>query len=227
MQNFEKWSIHAIMAIGTVSCILLVFFWKESVVVGGSMHSLAFLTLTGSLALVDCTSSVLYLPFVAHFEPEYVRPLLVGEGLSGLIPSIASLIQGVGGNPTCQTVQDILTNGTVVTKRVAVYPEPRFSVNAFFIFLTLIMAASWLAFTAIDKCNFAKAHRVDRQEQRKPDETTDVNSLIDFNELSKTRFLALLVLQSYICCLMNGVIASISTYSTLPYGALCLTSSCR
>jgi len=31
---------------------------------------------------------------------------LIGEGLSGFVPAIAALIQGVGGNPECRNVTD-------------------------------------------------------------------------------------------------------------------------
>jgi len=208
------------MAVGTASCLMLVWFWDTVNEFDGQKHSVVFLLLTTTLALVDCTSSVLYLPFVAHFEVDYVRPLLVGEGLSGFIPSIASLVQGVGGNPTCEEKWDTLANGTRVRKIVAVYSEPRYSVAAFFGFLTFLMLSSWVAYAAINYFDFANDARVDENRRKPATETTDLNSVIDYTGMSKTRFLFLLTTQSYICGLMNGVIASISTYSTLPYGNL-------
>ena len=56
------------------------------------------------LSLVDCTSSVLYFPYMARFRETYMISFMIGEGCSGLIPALASLAQGVGGNPYCQNV---------------------------------------------------------------------------------------------------------------------------
>ncbi|KAI1285760.1 Riboflavin transporter 2 [Halotydeus destructor] len=213
--DFEKWSIHVIMAIGTMSCVLLIFYWDTKTQFWGAERSVPFLGLLGLVAIVDCTSSVLYLPFVAQFQPEYVRPLIVGEGMSGLVPSTFSLIQGVGGNPSCvnQTI-----NGTTTLKPV--YAEPRFSTPVFFTLLTLMMIASWLAFAAINYFEFAKAEKLpsEKRLQTAQEGRTNLNSLLSHVEMSKRRFYLLLTTQSFICCLMNGIIASISTYSTLPYG---------
>ena len=50
----------------------------------------------------------------------YLNSYLVGEGLSGFVPAIAALIQGVGGNPECGNVTKVLPDGnvTVVTELV-------------------------------------------------------------------------------------------------------------
>ncbi len=64
-------------------------------IIAGAKHSVALLVLTGCLAVVDCTTSVLYQPFMAHFKSKYLLSLLIGEGLSGLIPGIIAIIQGI------------------------------------------------------------------------------------------------------------------------------------
>ena len=53
--------------------------------------------------------------FFLIFRETYLNSYLVGEGLSGFIPSVAALIQGVGGNPECQnvTVTNNETDNTV------------------------------------------------------------------------------------------------------------------
>ena len=45
------------------------------------------------LSLVDCTSSVLYFPYMARFRETYMISFMIGEGCSGLIPALASLAQ--------------------------------------------------------------------------------------------------------------------------------------
>lgn len=215
------------MAIGTISCFLLSALWDTQVDIAGNRHSIVFLTLTTTLAIVDCTSSVLYFPFLSHFKPTYLRSLIIGEGFSGLIPSLASLVQGVSGNPSCvnQTIE--LGNGTIIYKLKPVYREPRYSVSTFFVFLGLLMIASWIAFILINRLDSIKKERVDDKKQvsdrtsrKEAEDESDGDSLLSFTEISKPCFFTFLLIQAYVCCLMNGVLAAISTYSTLPYGNL-------
>ncbi|OTF73556.1 hypothetical protein BLA29_011675, partial [Euroglyphus maynei] len=89
---------HIQMWIGLLSCIMLIAFWRTTIWISGAEHSLLLLIFTFGLALVDCTSSVTFLPFMARFDSSFMTPYLVGEGLSGFIPSLFVLIQGIGHN---------------------------------------------------------------------------------------------------------------------------------
>lgn len=64
--------------------------------IAGESHSTALLVLQFFLALVDCTSSVAFLPFMSVFKPQYMTAYFLGEGFSGLIPSLVALAQGAG-----------------------------------------------------------------------------------------------------------------------------------
>ena len=79
---------------GTISSFLLSQFWDETTIIGGVEHSTWLFVLVFFLSLVDCTSSVLFLPFMAIFRDIYLNSYLIGEGLSGFIPSIVALAQG-------------------------------------------------------------------------------------------------------------------------------------
>ena len=57
-------------------------------------HSTSLFVLVFFLSLVDCTSSVLFLPFMAIFRDIYLNSYLIGEGLSGFIPSVVAIAQG-------------------------------------------------------------------------------------------------------------------------------------
>ncbi|KAG8171590.1 hypothetical protein JTE90_018605 [Oedothorax gibbosus] len=70
----------------------------------GHTHSTALLVLTFFLSCVDCTSSLLYLPFIANFKEQYVVSYLIGSGLSGPIPGLLAIAQGVGGYADCRNV---------------------------------------------------------------------------------------------------------------------------
>lgn len=176
----------------------------------GQPHSVTFFILAGFLALVDCTSSVLYFPFLSVFKPMYMRSLLIGEGFSGLVPSLIALVQGVGGNPTC--IAQIYPNGT--TQNESVYGDPLFSVDTFFYFLTGLMFLSWISFHLLNTLQVVK----DEMVATAMSASTSSEELLPSTQISKTNFIGLLLLQCYCCCLMNGILSAIQTYSSLPYG---------
>ena len=207
----EKISIHIIMSLGFICCLALSSFWHETIMIGGTNRSLVLLILVACMAIVDCTSSVLYFPFITRFKPFYLRSLMIGEGLSGLIPSFAALIQGVGGNRSCKNVT--LPDGTTKLKEVS--HEPRFSIEAFFYFLAFLCALSWICFFILTRIKRGKVEVILSQELRQnPCET----NLIQNEGMTTKKMVSLLLIQSFCCCLMNGILSALSTYSTLPYG---------
>ncbi|XP_015790772.1 solute carrier family 52, riboflavin transporter, member 3-A [Tetranychus urticae] len=216
LKSYEGIVIHLTLAIGVFSSILLAKFWKNTVVIGTKEHSLPFLVLTGFLALVDCTSSVLYLPYMANFKSKYLMSFFVGEGLSGLIPSIVSLFQGVGGNPTCETTT---INGTI--HQHAVYPEPKFSVTIFCVFLTIIMIFSWVSFTILNSsfCH-SELSREKPMNKEGDDNELPIMGTREAFKLTRNRIRYLLFLQALISALTNGVLPSLQSYSCAPYGTL-------
>uniref|UniRef100_A0A8C5KXA8 Riboflavin transporter n=1 Tax=Jaculus jaculus TaxID=51337 RepID=A0A8C5KXA8_JACJA len=97
--------IFVILGVGTAACILLAFLWNVTSWVRGGHHSIAFIVLTFFLALVDCTSSVTFLPFMSQLPTYYLTSFFVGEGLSGLLPALVALAQGSGVS-TCVNVSE-------------------------------------------------------------------------------------------------------------------------
>jgi riboflavin transporter 2 len=104
----ETVAIHFVMFAGTSACLVLALFWDVTAIVSGSEHSLVFLITTGILSIVDCTSSVLFLPFIANYKSQYLSSLLIGEGLSGVVPSIAALVQGEFSSRCCRLIPLIM-----------------------------------------------------------------------------------------------------------------------
>ena len=94
----------------------------------------------------------------ARFREIYLTSYLIGEGLSGFLPSLLALAQGVGGNPVC-----ITTNGTQNTgELIPFYPPARFSVAAFFVMILTMMLGSALGFIGLDRSVIAKRQLVNR-----------------------------------------------------------------
>lgn len=47
------------------------------------------------LSIVDCLSSVTFLPFMSRYSSRFLTPYLIGEGLSGFLPTILAILQNV------------------------------------------------------------------------------------------------------------------------------------
>ncbi len=91
--SYEVPSICFIFVVGITVPIILSFNWSKQVYLFGMNRSIYLLILSFCLALVNCTSSVTYLPFVNRFHPKWLNIYFGGESLSSLIPAILGLIQ--------------------------------------------------------------------------------------------------------------------------------------
>uniref|UniRef100_A0A3B4AV23 Riboflavin transporter n=1 Tax=Periophthalmus magnuspinnatus TaxID=409849 RepID=A0A3B4AV23_9GOBI len=123
--------------------------------IAGSLHSVPLLVLSFLLSVVDCTSSVTFLPFMMRLHPQYLTTYFAGEGLSGLVPAMVALIQGVG-VVHCENVT-LLANTTAVNSTTAVsgdlqaVSEPaKFSAQIFFLFLSSMMVVCLIAFILLN-----------------------------------------------------------------------------
>lgn len=159
--------IYIIIVTGAAACLLLPFFWDATAQVAGEQHSVGLLSLQFFLALVDCTSSVAYLPFMGSFKPQYLTAFYIGEGLSGLLPSMVSLAQGAGNlycyNHTSYSNITIDSYTTVVPifTSYPVYETPRFSIKIFFFFLFVMLVLSCIAFTLLNFWGYAAKEKVE------------------------------------------------------------------
>ncbi|KAJ0175379.1 hypothetical protein K1T71_008538 [Dendrolimus kikuchii] len=198
--------IYGLLAIGTLALILNAFFYERTIVLGGSERSFAFLALTFFAALVGCTSSVLFYPYLRHFRDVYLATYLVGEGLSGFLPSILALIQGVGGEPECLPSAD---NSTLV----AHYPPPRFDSTVFLLLLSALSATSLVSFTIINNFKGFDSERVQLAAVAKDEEAT-----LPKESLVSPPWLVMLALMAVLNALNNGVLPSVQSYSCMPYG---------
>ncbi|KAG1678820.1 Solute carrier family 52, riboflavin transporter, member 3-A [Nymphon striatum] len=156
----ETYFIHVMMTIGVVACILLAFLWKKTGYIGGSEHSVALITLIFFLAIVDCSSSVLFFPFMGLFKSKYMTPFLIGESLSGFIPSIVALGQGAGSTECRNTSHFNATANETTYHMQKVFLQPRFSIEVFFFFLAGMTITSWTAFSLLRYHSVADSEKV-------------------------------------------------------------------
>ncbi|NWX94020.1 S52A3 protein, partial [Nothoprocta pentlandii] len=144
--------IYVIVSTGILSCVLLAFLWSHTSPVGGVPHSTAFLVLTFFLSLVDCTSSVTFLPFMMQLQPRYLTTFFIGEGLSGLIPAVIALGQGSGISECVNVTRVVnITSGNETTEGSVSqmethYLPANFPPFLFFLLTAAMMVACLVAF---------------------------------------------------------------------------------
>ncbi|XP_071758522.2 riboflavin transporter 2 [Centroberyx gerrardi] len=153
----ERPVIYCIVVLGIIATFLLAFFWKHTVTLAGSLHSVPLLVLSFLLSVVDCTSSVTFLPFMMRLRPQYLTTYFAGEGLSGLVPALVALIQGVGVVHCQNATVAVVANQTVDNLTMggggelqAIYQPANFSAQVFFLFLSAMMVVCLVAFVLLN-----------------------------------------------------------------------------
>lgn len=156
-RRLEAPAIYIILPIGIVACLLLVFFWDVTSYVGGVLRSTPLLCLSFFIAIVDCTSSVAFTPFMSRLKSGYLTWYFVGEGFSALLPSLVALGQGVG-NDECVANNTYVntTTGQNCTSWVGQTIPARFPPDDFFWFLFAMMTVSLISFFLLNTLPIAK-----------------------------------------------------------------------
>ncbi|XP_028591782.2 riboflavin transporter 2-like [Podarcis muralis] len=221
--------IYTILSLGSLACLLLAFFWGETSVVGGSPRSVALLSLFFLLALVDCTSSVTFLPYMQRLRAPYLSTYFVGEGLSGLLPGLVALGQGVG---TLRCVNGSQQgNGTGLR---AEYQPARFSATAFFLFLCAMTACCLASFLLLNHLPAARREQAKEKYrvrvqmevagggratvEERPRLSDPAGSLFGSGTYSWPQVAYIFGLLGWVNALTNGVLPAVQSYSCLPYG---------
>ncbi|XP_035423003.1 solute carrier family 52, riboflavin transporter, member 3 isoform X2 [Cygnus atratus] len=220
--------IYVVVSLGVMACLLLAFLWNQTSLIAGTLHSTAFLILTFFLALVDCTSSVTFLPFMMQLEPQYLTTFFIGEGLSGLIPALIALGQG-SGISSCVNVTRLvnITSGNKTVESVIFQMETRylpanFSTLLFFLLMTGMMVACLVAFFFLARqpkipedgpgSGRGGGYPCPKKTKRTMEDHLETVSY----PLAKLTFIYLLI--AWVSSLTNGVLPSVQSYSCLPYG---------
>ncbi|XP_051159715.1 solute carrier family 52, riboflavin transporter, member 3-A-like [Leptopilina boulardi] len=217
----DKTIIYCLLGSAVSSTYALSSLYDKTSGIFGEEHSTHLLGLMFITAVVGCTSSVLFMPYMRNYREIYLISYLVGEGLSGFIPSIVALIQGVGGNPTCVNVTKSNDSKLVFDTH---YPDPRFSTRTFFIFLATCLLLSFIAFLGLNKLRIARCERVHPLDCTENLPTTmDMNTPASYKTdilwtMSRRTYQHLLIMMGLVCFLGNGMLPSIQSFSCLPYG---------
>ncbi|KAE8600039.1 hypothetical protein XENTR_v10017445 [Xenopus tropicalis] len=228
--------IYLLLVVGALTCLLLTFLWNETSWIGGSRRSTALLALIFCLALVDCTSSVTFLPYMSRLRPVYLTTYFVGEGLSGLMPALIALGQGVG-MVHCVSENATQANGTQMNVTLSTqYQQANFPVWGFFLFLTGMMATSLLSFIMLNRMPNETCQIQDRE--RMEEAAVDSGGVEQSpmmgepvarakegtgSQKGKTTYtwvqgLFIFLVLGWVNALTNAVLPAVQTYSCMPYG---------
>ncbi|XP_067416260.1 riboflavin transporter 2-like [Emydura macquarii macquarii] len=229
----ETGTIYAIVGVGALACLLLAFFWQETSQVAGAAHSTAFLALLFFLSLADCTSSVTFLPFMRRFRARYLTTYFVGEGLSGLVPGLLALAQGVG---VARCVNGSLAGNASGLQ--AEYQPARFSTRLFFLFLGGMMGLCLAAFVLLNHLPAARQERAKErfQAQARAEAGSGLRAVVEERPMigpaqsgrlqrgfgagtySWPQVASIFLLLAWVNALTNAVLPAVQSYSCLPYG---------
>lgn len=213
----DGWTIQAVLAVGTVSCILTAFFYSRTASVFGNDHSVALFVLTIFTALNACTSSVLFMPYMGRFKEQYMVTFFIGEGLSGLLPSVTALIQGIGDSGKC-----VLVNVTETGEEIYELQKepPLFDTKVFFLILFALMVLSYVGYTLLNTLPVARREyaEVTVAKGNNYAYNQDESAPNKIQKLSRTQYTCLLLLIGTISMFANGIFGSIQSYSSAPYG---------
>lgn len=194
-----------VLIFGIISIFLMAIFYNISGIIFGQPHSIVLCALTFAIALVGCTSSVLFIPSLSHYSDVYLVTYMVGEGISGFIPSIIAMIQGVGFT-TCHTV---VQNGQNITEKSTT--NAHFSSGLFFSIIGTIMLMSTISYFCLEYLPICKKEKIQIKSEtiKVHDNITKVNHKLN---------ILLLAILGVIVFFANGLLPSIQSYSCLPYG---------
>nr|XP_003707438.1 PREDICTED: solute carrier family 52, riboflavin transporter, member 3-A-like [Megachile rotundata] len=224
----EFWWISCLLISGTIAMGLLSFFYSVTTVIAGNEHSVILFILTFFSALVGCFSSVLFMPYLRNYQENYLISYFIGEGLSGVLPSIVALIQGVGNNSNCTKSQNDTTD----------FSDLKFSLKNYFLFIFVILFLSLSAFVILECSSFVKKRKnlqksfgtvsnmkkvnishVHYASDMQTNPPLEEDSFLHNNKyLTKQMQQYLFVLLGTCCFFSNGFFPSVQSYSCLPYG---------
>ncbi len=189
-------AIYVVIGVGYVSLVLLAFLWDRTVWIAGQERSFVLLALSACLGTVDNMSVVVFAPYMARFKSQYLTAFFLGEGISGVLPAVLGVLQGVGEKPDCVNITEVVFNQTTnetltYWKFLPVFPDPRFSIRTFFLLISVIMFLSGVSFSLIHFLPYSKrAHSeahpaTSGSKQNEEDEESASSSLIHLGTVKR------------------------------------------
>ena len=151
--NLEIPAVFVIILLGIITCVLLAIFWDYTSVLFNKRRSVPLIVLSFFLALVDCTSTLVYIPYMERFPEKYISALFIGESFGALFPSLLALIQGsyeADNNSTNSSFANNIFIKTTDNNTSSSYNGLLFSVDLYFVFLAVMTVVSGGGFVLLN-----------------------------------------------------------------------------
>ena len=152
--NLEVPAVYVIIILGIITCILLAIFWDHTSVLFNKRRSVPLIVLSFFLALVDCLSVLVYIPYMERFPEKYISALFIGEGFGALFASLLALIQGSydeggenGTNSSSVSESFLITTDNNTSSN---YNGLLFSVDLYFVLLAILTGISGGGFVLLN-----------------------------------------------------------------------------
>ncbi|KAK2575615.1 hypothetical protein KPH14_011319 [Odynerus spinipes] len=213
----EPLCILGILTLGNISMAFLIFFYDKTVILSNSEYSMALFILTFFTALVGCFSSVLFMPYLRNYNPTYVISYFIGEGLSGVLPSLVALIQSVG-------EQMETTNDTLIAFIILQYSSFVKNIKTTFEENKSNQNGKQATYYNIQNKLPSTSNNLYKESEQAMEQVLSNNTINEIrnpkadHEMSLYKKSYLLILMSLLCFFANGFLPSIQLYSCLPYG---------
>uniref|UniRef100_A0A0N4Z3J7 Riboflavin transporter n=1 Tax=Parastrongyloides trichosuri TaxID=131310 RepID=A0A0N4Z3J7_PARTI len=205
--------ITSLLIFCTLCTLLASIYWNNIITLFDKDISLPLMILVFGMALVNATSNVLFMPYMASFDPSLLNAFFLGMSFSSLIPSLISLLQGTGR-------YECVKSGNS-TKYGPEYYDPSFSVSTFF-----QISSGWLIITIVAFLYLEKKYREKRSipiesDEEEMDELTKLNNIESREPVTSNsstgKYLLQLFLLAFTSAQNNAIIPSISSFAALPY----------
>lgn len=206
-------------------------------VLDGVEHSTVLLVLIFFLALVDCTSSVTFLPFAGKFRAEYTTAYYIGEGMCSFLPATLAFVQGSGEYECINTTTEANSTNATSYSMQPRYDPLLFPVRDFFLALSSMIALSVMAFSLLNysgycKTEFTKSLKVKPEQEKgtvlsilspvaddyKYNESSSEVEVKEGSRLTRMQLAFLVCIVSLLAFIIYGFLPSLQTYALLPYG---------
>lgn len=134
--------IYLTIIIGIIVRCITAIFWHKTMFIFGRDRSVWLIGSVFILSMLACTSSLVFFDYMKRFRPKYLNAVFLSEALTGTMPTLLLLIQGIGGEEICE----VSDGGTTGKPR---FTKPRFSVMVFIFINTGITFLSLIAFVLL------------------------------------------------------------------------------
>ncbi|UJR20731.1 hypothetical protein I4U23_023850 [Adineta vaga] len=120
--------------------IAFAYLWDRTAYLFDKEQSVYLMFLCFFTAIADCMSSTTFIPFLYRYESMYLNAYFTGEALTGLLPALFGVGQGIG-KSDCQFID----NGTYIE----IQHQPRFSVRTYFLLLSSLPFLALVSFSIL------------------------------------------------------------------------------